>query len=128
MCASPAFSQEAGMSQKEAEPYAKMVFRADIEAGRLTVEKAAAFLICANERYAKKLDPQKASELSDATEAVMEHRDRGARLSDAEKAQYGRAYRDAATLQREAEDGCRRELGIDPAVKRLFSGLGHKRK
>ncbi|MDR0736764.1 MAG: hypothetical protein LBF51_08075 [Zoogloeaceae bacterium] len=140
MCAGPACAQtdddddeeedapKAEMTQKEAESYAKMIFREDLGAGRLTTQKAGALFKCANERYARKLTPEKAGELFGATQDLIEHQDRGARLSDDKKAQYGRAYKDAGRLQREAEDSCRQELGIDPSVKRVFQGFGTQRK
>ena len=131
-CAGSAFAQadapEAGITQKEAESYAKMIFKADIGAGRLTAQKAGALFKCANERYAQKLTPGKAAGLSDAAQDLIAHQDQDAPLSDAKKAQYGRAYKDAARLQREAEDGCRKELGIDPSVERVFQSPGAKRK
>ena len=134
-CADPAFAQaddedapEAEMTQKEAESYAKMIFRADIGAGRLTAQKAGALFKCANERYAQKLTPDKAAGLSEAAQDLIAHQDRGASLSDAKKAQYARAYKDAARLQREAEDCCRKELGIDPSVESVSQASGVKRK
>ncbi|MDR2689918.1 MAG: hypothetical protein LBB76_09200, partial [Azoarcus sp.] len=63
--------------------------------------------------------------LSEATQALMKQ---DAKLSDAEKTRYGRAYKEASRLQREAEDGCRAELGIDPAVQRVFHEFGAGRK
>jgi hypothetical protein len=48
-----------------------------------------------------------------------------AKLSDAEKTRYGRAYKEASRLQREAEDGCRAELGIRMRQKNSL-GLGLK--
>ena len=133
--ASPAFAQGnaaggagTGMSAQEAESFAKMIFGTDISAGRLTVQKAGALFVCANERYAQKLGPTRASGLSEATQALMEHQDKGVALSDAKKAQYGRAYKEAFQLQREAEDGCRKELGSDPSVQRVFQDAGGQRR
>ena len=125
-----AFAQdgEPEMSQKEAESYAKMIFAKDIKAGKLTAQKAGALFKCGNERYAKKLGPEKTSGLSDAMQGLMEHSDKGTKLSAAEKEQYGRAYKEAFQLQKEAEDSCRKELGIDPSVKRLFQSPGSKQK
>ena len=126
-----AFAQdydEPEMTQKEAESYAKMIFRQDIKAGKLTVQKAGAFFKCGNERYAKKLRPELASELSDATEDLIEHSDKGTQLSAAKKERYGRAYKEAFKLQKEAEDSCRKELGIDPSVQSLFQSPGSKQK
>jgi hypothetical protein len=130
MCANHAFSQESngGASPGDLESYAKMVFREDISAGRLTVQKATALFKCANDRYAEKLTPEQASDLSDAMKDLNKHRDNGTELSGAEKERYGRAYKNASKLQQEAEDSCRKELSIDPSVKRIFKGSGSKRK
>jgi hypothetical protein len=133
MCAGTAFAQVnndggAEMSQKEAESYAKMIFGADIRAGKLTEQKAGALFVCGNERYAQKLNPELAERLFSATQDLSAHQDKGILLSDEKKAQYGRAYKDASRFQREAEDSCRKELKIDPSVKRLFQGFGNKRE
>jgi hypothetical protein len=132
VCAGSAFAQadapEAGITRQQAESYAKMIFREDIGAGRVTVQQAGALFKCANERYTRKLTPEMAGELFEATRVLSEHQDRGTPLSDAKKAQYGRAYKDAGRLQREAEDSCRQELGIDPSVERVFRGFGTQRK
>ncbi|MDR2507055.1 MAG: hypothetical protein LBD67_03535 [Candidatus Accumulibacter sp.] len=122
LAAHPALAQE-GISQQEAEQFAAVVFSSDIKAGKLTRQKAGTFFKCGNDRYAKKLsaDPQMAMTLADATMALNTATKK---LSAAEKEKYGRAYKEAERLQREAEDGCRKELGIDPSVKRLFDGFG----
>lgn len=124
LTAHPVFSEES-LSQKDAEMYASSVFHSDISAGRLTRQQAGTFFKCGNDRYAKQFsaNPQMAITLGDAVVALNEAT---RKLSDAEKEKYGRAYKQAAKLQKEAEDGCRKELGIDPSVTRLFSGLGFK--
>jgi hypothetical protein len=134
MRAGPAFAQaddesapEAKMTREEAESYAKMIFGADIGAGKLTVQKAGALFKCANERYARKLKPENVAELSEATRDSIRHQSQGVELSAEKKARYERAYKDAARLQREAEDSCRKELEIDPSVKRVFRGFGAQR-
>jgi hypothetical protein len=124
MCAGPACAQTDEDDAKIIELSAKMFFKADIDAGRLTLQKASALFKCANDRYAQKLTPEKAVALSEAIEAMTSD----AKLSDADKARHGRTYKDLGKLQREAEDGCRKELGIDPAVQRVFQGLGTKRR
>ena len=117
LTAHSAFAQE-GISQQEAEQFAASVFSSDIRAGKLTRQQAGAFFKCGNDRYAKKLssNPQTAMALADATVALTTKK-----LSEAEKEKHERAYKEAEKLQQEAEDGCRKELGIAPSVKRLFS-------
>jgi hypothetical protein len=70
-------------------------------------------------------DAGKVSALSEATQALMKQ---DVKLSDADKARYGRIYKDIAGLQRAAEDSCRAELGIDPAVQQVFHEFGAGRK
>jgi hypothetical protein len=122
LTAHPAFAQE-GISRKEAEQFAAVVFSSDIKAGKLTRQKAGTFFKCGNDRYAKKLsaNPQMAMTLAEATMALNTATEK---LGEAEKAKYGRAYKEAEKFQREAEDDCRKELSIDPSVKRLFEGFG----
>ena len=118
LMASPVLAQE-GISQQEAEQFAAGVFSSDIRAGKLTRQQAGAFFKCGNDRYAKKLDPQTAMALTDATVALST-----GKPSEAEKQKYEQIYKKAEKLQQEAENGCRKELGIDPSVKRLFGDLG----
>jgi hypothetical protein len=107
------------------ESYAKILFKADIDAGRLTVPNASALFKCANDRYAQKLTPELTHALSEATRAMMAQ---NTKVSEADKQRYARTYKEAGKLQQEAEDACRAELGIDPAVQRVFQGFGTKRK
>jgi hypothetical protein len=123
-CAGSACAQTNEDDAKIIELSAKMFFKADIDAGRLTLQKASALFTCANERYAQKLTPEMVAALSEAIEAMTSE----AKLSDADRARHGRTYKDVGKLQREAEDDCRKELGIDPAVQRVFQGLGTRRR
>jgi hypothetical protein len=122
LAAHPVLAQES-MSQQEAEQFAASIFSSDIKAGKLTRQKAGTFFKCGNDRYAEKFsaNPQMAVTLAEAMTALNTATKK---LSQAEKEKYGRAYKEAERLQQESEDGCRKELGIDPSVKRLFSGFG----
>jgi hypothetical protein len=126
MYAGAAYAQadEAESDAKVIESYAKIIFKADIAAGRLTVPKAGALFKCANDRYAQKLTPEQTHELSEAAQVLTAEE---VKVSDADKLRYARAYKAAGKLQQEAEDSCRAEQGIDPSVRRVFQGLGAKR-
>ncbi|MDR0672992.1 MAG: hypothetical protein LBF93_04875 [Zoogloeaceae bacterium] len=130
LCASHAFSQgrQGGSSLEELEPHAKMVFRKDIGAGKLTARQATVFFKCANDRYTEKMSPDLTADLSEATKEIGKQRNKGGKLSDAQKERYGRAYKTVSRLQQEAEDSCRKELNIDPSVKRIYRDFGDKRK
>lgn len=130
LCAGPAFSQGGlgGATLEEIEPHAKMIFQKDIAAGKLTARQAAVFFKCANDRYTGKVTPDLTATLSEATKEIIKQRDKGGELSDAQKERYGRAYKKVSRLQQEAEDSCRKELNIDPSVKRVFREFGAKRK
>jgi hypothetical protein len=101
------------ITQEQAEEYAKMIYKKDIAAGKLTPKQAGAYFKCSEEDYAVSL-----SKSPDAKKyaAALERLQQLDRMSASEKAKYDAEMKTlneaAEKLRSQSQDKCVKQLGL----------------
>ncbi|MDR1661074.1 MAG: hypothetical protein LBR95_01395 [Azoarcus sp.] len=102
----------------------EILFVDDIKAGRLSKDQAFTYYKCADERFRDTVDNDTLNGAAQGALAMIAHLQAGTKPSAAEKASYARAAEKVDKLQIEAENACRKTLGISGISGKAFPGAG----
>jgi hypothetical protein len=101
------------ITQEQAEEYAKMIYKKDINAGKLSLQQAGAYFKCSEEDYAVNLSKSPDAEKYATALERMQQLDE---MSASEKAKYDaemKALNEAAEkLRSQSQDKCVKQLGL----------------
>jgi hypothetical protein len=103
---------------------ARILFAHDIKAGQLSEEKAFSYYKCASERYQDTIDDDTLRAALEGLAVIGRHHQAGTTPSAAEKARITQAAEKAGKVQIEAENACRKSLGISGIMGKAFPNAG----
>jgi hypothetical protein len=104
--------------------FAKLLFRDDIKAGRLSEDRAFAYYKCASERYQDTVDDETLLVALGGLATLGKHMEGGTQPGAAEKTRVAKAVEKARKVQMAAESACQKEFGISGITGKAFPSAG----